>query len=126
MSARDDVLGTDPRLQAPDFGLFAQREASPEAARPVARIELRSGRELAKPEADRTLSARQHKIVLALTAHGPLDRFRLHEVTGLSENSVNSACRPLLDAGIIVVHHYDIERKRGVLAIPTPDPGVTP
>lgn len=122
-AADSDIIGTAPDPLA-GLPLSLQREASPEAARPVPRVAMQSGRELAKGDADRTLSARQHKIVLALQGHGPLNRFELHEVTGLTENSVNSGCNALLKAGVLAHHSYDLERRRERLTLAPPREGV--
>lgn len=83
--------------------LFQQRLASPEAQpapTPRARVTMPGpsthARAEAKVKADRTLTGRRGKILLALRAHGPMTRLALMQATGLAENSVNSAVNALL------------------------------
>lgn len=141
---RHDVIGPDPRRAPPTFGLFAeavesaalsdedgartvmrQREAAPEVARPVvakARLEMpgpsTEARRIAHEAAVRSLDGRRGKILAALEAHGPMTRLALHQVTGLSENSVNSAVNALLtDRRVRLLDRPDPTTNRSIVAL---------
>ena len=111
------------RRRPPTDGLFAQREAHPEVAA-VATVHFPGPATHAKREAHarsvRSLDGRRGKILAALTAYGPMTRLRLHEVTGLSENSTNSSVHSLMT--LKLVHHLpalDRETHRSVVALTT-------
>lgn len=109
-----DVIGTKPTPRSIG-GLFDALGLP--AVPPVPSLAMKSGRELAKEEADRTLSGRQAKILAALTAHGPMDRLQIAATTGLTENSTNSGCHALLAAKKLYVLRTNLTTKRGVLAV---------
>ncbi len=117
-----DIIGTAPD-QTADLPMFAaQREASPEVARPVARMAMPGpsthARAIAKEKADRSLTGRRGIILATLKGHGPMDRWQLHLTTGLSENSVNSAVNNLMTSGhVVLLPAVDPVSKRSVVAI---------
>ena len=112
------------RRRPPEDGLFAQREAHPEVAdvRPVATLHFPGPATHAKREAHaqsiRSLDGRRGKILAALAAYGPMTRLRLHEITGLSENSTNSAVHSLMTLQLVHhLHELDPETHRSVVAL---------
>ena len=76
------------RGEAPDFGLWAQREASPEVARAVVLGAGQAARKAARP-GKATSAAKVHTLALLIEAHGPLTRSEMAERTGWKKDSCN-------------------------------------
>jgi hypothetical protein len=73
---------------------------------------------IAKHTADKTLTGRRGKILLALRAHGPMTIPALCRVTGLTENSCNSARHSLLASGHLrTLDHLDPATNRSIVAL---------
>lgn len=92
----------------------------------VPRVEMPGPRTEAKriahDAATKSLAGRRGKILAAVTAYGPMTRLRLSEVTGLTENSCNSACHSLLASGHLrTLDALDPVTHRSVVALPDPE-----
>jgi hypothetical protein len=99
---------------------MAVTDGKPVRAKP--RVEMPGPRTRAKREAkavaDKTLTGRRGKILLALRAHGPMTIPALCRVTGLTENSCNSARHSLLASGHLrTLDHLDPATNRSIVAL---------
>lgn len=119
--ADSDIIGTDPRTAAPDFGLFAQRIASPEAARPVARIEMPGASQAAREAIAPHLTKLQARVLRGVVGHGPITRDDLARVLGMNPNTLRPRVKELLTLERIHVLGYTMAPRRELLAVLTPN-----
>lgn len=99
----------------------AARELEAQFVRPKPRMEMpgfgTEAKRIAKAKADKTLTGRRGKILMALRAHGKMTRLGIHEVTGLAENSVNSAVASLIGSNHVEIVGLDPATGRGWVAL---------
>lgn len=105
-----------------DLPLFSEAGATDGRVRPKPRVTMPGpsthARAEAKVKADRSLTGRRGKILAALRGHGPMTRLALCEVTGLAENSVNSATSALLkDRKVHLLPGLDSATGRSIVAL---------
>lgn len=113
MNSEDDVIGSrrvkPPADQLNDLPMWSG--TGPLLVKSV----TREARSRARAKVERHLVGQRGIIYQALLDHGPMDRAKIHEVTGIAENSVNGRVAELVVLKKARIVKLDRTKDRGVV-----------
>lgn len=115
IDSNDDIIGTKPTADAQVSNLPLFAAEIPLIKRMVMPGHGTRARREAREKVEPHLVGMRGRVYRTLLKDGPMDRYQLHQATGLGENTINGRVSELIKMGKVRVSRFDEAAGRGVV-----------